>query len=105
MLYLIIVILFTFFLFWVKDDSDVRFLLAEGMVIVERELGYNEVMLACSAPILRNIFSYEISTPEINLSEGAPNPEIDPKWLLERTIEVDIIKLFIIRNEQCSFLY
>ncbi|RGB29102.1 hypothetical protein C1646_714278 [Rhizophagus diaphanus] len=71
-----------------EDDPDVRFLLAEGMVIVEQNLGQKEVLLACAAPILRNIFTYEISTPEISLSVRVPDSKtIDPKWLLERTIE------------------
>ncbi|PKC02836.1 hypothetical protein RhiirA5_402222 [Rhizophagus irregularis] len=71
-----------------KDDPDVRFLLAEGMVIVEQNLGQEEVLLACAAPILRNILTYGISTPEISLSVRVPDSKtIDPKWLLERTIE------------------
>lgn len=81
---------------WVKDDPDVRFLLAEGMVIVEQNLGQEEVLLACAAPILRNILSYGISTPEISLSVRVPDSKtIDPKWLLERTIEVDIILSYL----------
>ncbi|CAB4386605.1 unnamed protein product [Rhizophagus irregularis] len=68
-----------------KDDPDV---LAEGMVIVEQNLGQEEVLLACAAPILRNILTYGISTPEISLSVRVPDSKtIDPKWLLERTIE------------------
>ncbi|RIA98198.1 hypothetical protein C1645_813057 [Glomus cerebriforme] len=36
-----------------ENDPDVKFLLAEGMVIVEKNLGYKDVLLACSAPILQ----------------------------------------------------
>ncbi|POG82160.1 hypothetical protein GLOIN_2v964571 [Rhizophagus irregularis DAOM 181602=DAOM 197198] len=58
------------------------------MVIVEQNLGQEEVLLACAAPILRNILTYGISTPEISLSVRVPDSKtIDPKWLLERTIE------------------
>jgi len=85
-------------LLFVKDDPNARFLLAEGMVIVEKDLGYNDVLLACAAPILCNIMTYEISMPEITLSEEVPDPEkIDPKWLLERTIEVDIILSYLLQ--------
>ncbi|PKY54549.1 hypothetical protein RhiirA4_448052 [Rhizophagus irregularis] len=71
-----------------EDDPDVRFLLAEGMVIVEQNLGQEEVLLACAAPILRNILTYKISAPDISLSMRVPDSKtIDPKWLLERTIE------------------
>ncbi|CAB5209528.1 unnamed protein product [Rhizophagus irregularis] len=71
-----------------ENDPDVRFLLAEGMVIVEQNLTQGEVLLACAAPILRNILSYKISTPDISLSVRVPDSKtIDPKWLLERTNE------------------
>ncbi|GBC18801.2 P-loop containing nucleoside triphosphate hydrolase protein [Rhizophagus irregularis DAOM 181602=DAOM 197198] len=71
-----------------ENDPDVRFLLAEGMVIVEQNLTQEEVLLACAAPILRNILIYKISTPDISLSVRVPDSKtIDPKWLLERTNE------------------
>ncbi|CAB5354691.1 unnamed protein product [Rhizophagus irregularis] len=71
-----------------ENDPDVRFLLAEGMVIVEQNLTQGEVLLACAAPILRNILIYKISTPDISLSVRVPDSKtIDPKWLLERTNE------------------
>ena len=68
------------FLLWVKNNPDVRFLLAEGMVIVEQDLGDQDVLLACAAPILRNILTYEISMSEITLSARVPDSKtIDPK--------------------------
>ena len=66
-----------------------RFLLAEGMIIVEKYLGYNDVLLTCAAPILRSIITCDISMPDIQLSEGEKAPDdsiIDLKWLLEHTI-------------------
>ena len=75
-------------MFLVKNCSDVRFLLAEGMVAIKKELDNFEVLLECVAPILHNILIYEISMPEIKLSGKVPPTTIDPKWLLERTIEV-----------------
>lgn len=70
-----------------------RFLLAEGMIIIERNLG-QDVLLACAAPILRNLLFYKITTSEVTLSVSPPDStEIDLKSLLERTIEVDIIIL------------
>lgn len=81
---------FTFFFLLVKDDFDVKFLLAEGMVIVEKDLDY-DVMLECAAPILRNIMIYNICVSGITVSEKvSESNKIDPKLLLERTIEVDI---------------
>jgi hypothetical protein len=66
------------------------------MVIVEQNLGPEEVLLACAAPILRNILIYKISTPDISLSVRVPDSKtIDPKWLLERTIEVDFILSYL----------
>jgi hypothetical protein len=81
----------------------VKFLLAEGMIIVERKLGNGEVLIRCTAPILRNIIIYQIIGPNIDLSKS-PKPDnartIDAKWMLERTIEVDdYSKLFFCCNE------
>lgn len=69
-----------------------KFLLAEGMIIVEKKLANREVSIRCAAPILRNIIIYQIIGPNIDLSKS-PKPNnarsIDTEWMLERTIEVD----------------
>jgi hypothetical protein len=84
-LYLIYYNINTFFAFC-KNNPDVRFLLAEGMVVIEKELGNFEVLLECPAPILRIIFSYKISSPEIALSKGVPDPKIiDPVHVIYDT--------------------
>lgn len=87
----------------VKNNRDVKFLLTEGMIIVEGKLGTGEVFIQCAAPILRNIIISQITRPNIDLSKS-PKPDngqaIDSKWMLERTIEVDdYSKLFFCCNE------
>lgn len=91
----------------VKVDSDVKFLLAEGIVIIEEDLG-DDVILECAAPILRNIITCDICMPKITLSNKEFDTEyLDAKWLLECIIEVNIVlfKLFIIINKQYAYLY
>ncbi|CAG8569935.1 2532_t:CDS:2 [Ambispora gerdemannii] len=73
-----------------RDDPDVKFLLAEGMIVVKRKLGSEDVLIQCAAPILRNIMLYQITGPNIDLSKSPKSVKaqtIDAKWMLERTIE------------------
>ena len=71
-------------------DNDIKFLLAEGLVVIEDRLAtINEVRIECSAPIIRSIMLGMIQAPEVNLSVPVPDRNhLDPQWLLERTVEV-----------------
>ena len=70
---------------------DVKFLLAEGMVFVRKELDYL-VEIECAAPILRSMMLSKISSPEIHLTEDVPDPRnLNARWLLARIIEVRIL--------------
>lgn len=86
-----------------------KFLLAEGMIIVERKLGNGEVLIRCAAPILRNIIIYQVIGPNIDLSKS-PKPDnartIDAEWMLERTIEVDDYSklFFFVAMKQCAYI-
>ncbi|EXX63978.1 hypothetical protein RirG_147140 [Rhizophagus irregularis DAOM 197198w] len=70
------------------DEDDVKFLLAEGMVIVISNYGDGTGLIGCAAPILRTIMLSSIRGPKIVPSLLPTNADhIDPKWLLVRTIE------------------
>ncbi len=75
-----------------------KFLLAEGIIVVESKLVNEEVIIWYAAPILHNIIIYQIIGPNINLSKSLKPDNaqtIDAKWMLERTIEVgDYSELF-----------
>lgn len=81
-----------------KDNSDAKFLLGEGMVIIHKILQNGEkAIIRCAAPILRIIMITQLSEIKIDLTKSPElnsNKNIDGKWLLERTIEVD--KLFVL---------
>ncbi len=83
-----------------KDDEDVKFLLAEGMIVVKSQTD-RVTLVECAAPILRSMMLSRIRGPSIELNpQPADRENIDPKWLLARTIEVhDFSKLFIVSNE------
>lgn len=95
---------FPFFLhlFIFKDDPDLRFLLAEGLVIeaareprqVLTDNGLVEIV--CAAPILRAIILSTIQSPKIEIApEDMPDCDrLDPRWLLTHTIEVGLTKFF-----------
>ncbi|CAG8469938.1 1578_t:CDS:2 [Ambispora gerdemannii] len=73
-----------------RDDPDVKFLLAEGMIVVKRKLGSEDVLIQCAAPILCNIMLYQITGPNIDLSKSSKPDKVQTiaaKWMLERTIE------------------
>ncbi|CAG8674612.1 10854_t:CDS:2, partial [Paraglomus brasilianum] len=77
------------------EDADLRFLLAEGLVIeAAREpqqvlTGNGLVEIICATPILCSIILSEIRPPPINIApEDMPDPDnVDPRWLLTHTIE------------------
>ncbi|CAG8635326.1 8917_t:CDS:2, partial [Paraglomus occultum] len=71
-----------------RDDNDVKFLLAEGMVVIQKQLNIREVIIQCSAPLLRSMMLSHISGPRVDLAENVPDVNVlDAQWLLERTIE------------------
>ncbi|KAF9175972.1 ATP-dependent RNA helicase, partial [Mortierella sp. AD011] len=77
------------------EDPDLRFLLAEGLVIEasrdpQQKLTNNGlVKIICAASILRSIILSEIQSPPIDItSEDMPDPEKpDLEWLLTHTIK------------------
>ncbi|CAB4401482.1 unnamed protein product [Rhizophagus irregularis] len=70
------------------DEDDVKFLLAEEMVIVISNYGDGMDFIGCAAPILCTIMLFSICGPKIVPSLLPTNTDhIDPKWLLARTIE------------------
>ncbi|CAB4401483.1 unnamed protein product [Rhizophagus irregularis] len=70
------------------DEDDVKFLLAEGMVVVISNYGDGTGLIGCAAPILRTIMLSSIRGPNIVPSSLPTNADhIDPKWLLARTIK------------------
>ncbi|PKK72830.1 hypothetical protein RhiirC2_825065 [Rhizophagus irregularis] len=74
-----------------KDEDDVKFLLAEEMVIVISNYGDGMDFIGCAAPILCTIMLFSICGPKIVPSLLPTNTDhIDPKWLLARTIELKI---------------
>ncbi|RUS15640.1 hypothetical protein BC937DRAFT_92194, partial [Endogone sp. FLAS-F59071] len=77
----------------VKLTQDAtKYLLAEGMVSVKERKEDQSAIVECSAPILRSLMLTSITRPGIRLSRNAPDEKkVDPQWLLERTIEVDIL--------------
>ncbi|KAF8961900.1 hypothetical protein BGZ46_001279, partial [Entomortierella lignicola] len=66
-----------------------KYLLAEGMVSVREDTRDKNVVLECSAPILRSLMITSIASPAaLRLSEDVPDDKrLDPRWLLVRTIE------------------
>ncbi|GBB94084.1 hypothetical protein RclHR1_02290010 [Rhizophagus clarus] len=70
------------------NEHDVKFLLAEGMVV---EILHNEdgtSLIGCAAPILHTIMLSNIRGPDLTLSSLPTTVDrIDPKWLLARTVE------------------
>ena len=78
-----------------QTDKDVKFLLAEGMVIVSEELDTRDVRLECAAPILRGIILAHVIGPKINVPPSELPPDlskIDPRWLLALAIQVSNIR-------------
>ena len=68
-----------------------KFLLVEGMVVVKEVENTGKVIIECAAPILRSLMISYIQSPPLTISEKAPDTtRLDPRWLLARTIEVDI---------------
>ncbi|CAG8437896.1 11553_t:CDS:2 [Rhizophagus irregularis] len=89
------------------DEDDVKFLLAEGMVVVISNYEDGTDFIGCAAPIFHTIMLSSICGPNIVLSSLPTNADhIEPKWLLARTIEVNCCsKLFIVSNETvCIYL-
>ncbi|PKC13003.1 hypothetical protein RhiirA5_461502, partial [Rhizophagus irregularis] len=71
------------------DEDDVKFLLAEGMVVVISNYEDGTDFIGCAAPIFHTIMLSSICGPNIVLSSLLTNADhIEPKWLLARTIEV-----------------
>ncbi|RGB22978.1 hypothetical protein C1646_677445 [Rhizophagus diaphanus] len=69
------------------SDESAKFLLAEGMIFAKQELKNGNWRTEIAAPILRSLI---ISTIALQLSIPNNPPDIntlDPRWLLERTIE------------------
>ncbi|RUS31408.1 hypothetical protein BC938DRAFT_477883 [Jimgerdemannia flammicorona] len=51
------------------------------------------VTVECSAPIFRSLILSSITIPQIGLSQIVPDEnKLDPRWLLARTIEVDLCR-------------
>ncbi|UZO24195.1 uncharacterized protein OCT59_016509 [Rhizophagus irregularis] len=70
------------------DEDDVKFLLAEGMVVVISNYEDGTDFIGCAAPIFHTIMLSSICGPNIVLSSLPTNADhIEPKWLLARTIE------------------
>ncbi|CAB5216573.1 unnamed protein product [Rhizophagus irregularis] len=70
------------------DEDDVKFLLAEGMVVVISNYEDGTDFIGCAAPIFHTIMLSSICGPNIMLSSLPTNADhIEPKWLLARTIE------------------
>ncbi|CAB5348291.1 unnamed protein product [Rhizophagus irregularis] len=64
------------------------------------------MIIECAAPILRNIMLSRIHRPTIKHSSPIDTTNIDPEWLLARTIEVySCSKLFIVNNVIVSTAY
>ncbi|KAF8980726.1 hypothetical protein BGZ46_003763 [Entomortierella lignicola] len=94
----------------VPEDAT-KFLLAEGMVSVREDTQDRNVVLECSAPILRSLMIKSIASPAaLRLSEDVPDDKrLDPHWLLLRTIEVSYLYelplyLFIVHSTKPYFL-
>lgn len=90
-----------------KNERIVEFLLAEGMVVKVPHNNYGWMIIECAAPILRNIIFSRIHGPTIKPSSSPiDTTNIDPEWLLTRTIEVySCSKLFIVNNiSVCIYL-
>jgi hypothetical protein len=81
-----------------KENAALRFLLAEGLVYAgskgPQEERTNTLLLnvVCAAPILRSIMLSHIQSPPItiNIADVPDVNNLDPKWLLARTIEVGL---------------
>ncbi|GES83032.1 hypothetical protein GLOIN_2v1785571 [Rhizophagus clarus] len=84
------------------NEHDVKFLLAEGMVV---EILHNEdgtSLIGCAAPILHTIMLSNIRGPDLTLSSLPTTVDrIDPKWLLARTVENLIFKQLISKAYSC----
>ncbi|POG81265.1 hypothetical protein GLOIN_2v1763493 [Rhizophagus irregularis DAOM 181602=DAOM 197198] len=72
----------------IKNKKDVQFLLAEGIIVKVPHTNYEWMIIECAAPILRNIMLSRIHRPTIKHSSPIDTTNIDPEWLLARTIEV-----------------
>ncbi|KAF9152552.1 hypothetical protein BGX20_005131 [Mortierella sp. AD010] len=76
-------------------NADLRFLLAEGLVIEasrdpqQKLTNGGLVEIVCAAPILCSIILSEIQSPPIQITpEDMPDPnKLDPEWLLTHTIK------------------
>ncbi|GBC15279.2 P-loop containing nucleoside triphosphate hydrolase protein [Rhizophagus irregularis DAOM 181602=DAOM 197198] len=78
------------------DEDDVKFLLAEGMVVVISNYEDGTDFIGCAAPIFHTIMLSSICGPNIVLSSLPTNADhIEPKWLLARTIENLVFKQLI----------
>ncbi|PKC17369.1 hypothetical protein RhiirA5_493024 [Rhizophagus irregularis] len=71
----------------IKNKKDVQFLLAEGIIVKVPHTNYEWMIIECAAPILRNIMLSRIHRPTIKHSSPIDTTNIDPEWLLARTIE------------------
>ncbi|CAG8526348.1 11239_t:CDS:2 [Paraglomus occultum] len=69
-----------------RNDEDAKYLLAEGMIFVKRELDNGCWETEISAPILRSLIISPIVLPDISISKVPLNATtLDPRWLLART--------------------
>src|SRR6266536_2163597 len=88
-------------------NEDVKFLLAEGMIVMASQTKDGTILVECAAPILRNMMLSSIHGPNFKFSGSPTNANIlEPKWLLARTIEVyGCSMLFIVSNEKVCIYF
>jgi len=73
----------------IEDCDELRFLLAEGIIIVQEKVELfdpGKKIAECAAPLLRSIMISQLTGPDINIG-WRPEPPVCAKWLIARTIE------------------